>query len=65
MTQTVDLMEWHHEVPRSIRKHVIFGIALFAIVGVLPLSSLRSVGPHLRKCVYDLLSSAEWLQRGW
>ena len=31
MTQTVDLMEWHHEVPRSIRKHVIFGIALFAI----------------------------------
>ena len=29
MTQTVDILEWHHEVPRSIRTHVIVGISLF------------------------------------
>jgi len=29
MTDGVNIQEWHHEVPRSIRKHAIFGIALF------------------------------------
>ncbi|MCG7624639.1 MULTISPECIES: HlyD family type I secretion periplasmic adaptor subunit [unclassified Epibacterium] len=29
MTDSVNIQEWHHEVPRSIRKHAIFGIALF------------------------------------
>jgi HlyD family secretion protein len=31
MTETVEVMEWHHDVPRSIRKHAIFGILLFII----------------------------------
>lgn len=31
MTTTVDVLEWHHEVPRSIRVHAIFGLTLFAV----------------------------------
>ncbi|MYM57503.1 HlyD family type I secretion periplasmic adaptor subunit [Thalassovita mangrovi] len=31
MTQSVEILEWHHEVPRSIRKQAIFGIFLFVV----------------------------------
>lgn len=31
MTTTVDVLEWHHEVPRSIRVHAIIGLILFAV----------------------------------
>ncbi|CUH66344.1 Type I secretion system membrane fusion protein PrsE [Thalassovita gelatinovora] len=31
MTHSVEILEWHHEVPRSIRNHVIFGIFLFIV----------------------------------
>jgi len=31
MSRSVDIVEWHHEVPRSIRKQAIFGVALLAV----------------------------------
>ncbi len=30
MSQSVDIVEWHHEVPRSIRRQVFFGLTLLA-----------------------------------
>jgi HlyD family secretion protein len=31
MSRTVDIVEWHHQVPRSIRRQAIFGIVLLVV----------------------------------